>query len=86
MSSLETTQYLLPHVTYKYTKNLEDNIRHHCLIEKLGEVYTLRTSKEDTQQRINLVDKEGKQFMTHAKRVSQKMKSGRICFSPVWVI
>jgi hypothetical protein len=70
----------------EYAKNLEENIRGHCLIEKMGEAHTLGTSKEDTQGRINLVDKEGKQLMTHAKPVCQKLKLGRICSSPKAVI
>jgi hypothetical protein len=76
----------LPHVTAKYSKNLEENIWRHHLIEKVGEAHTQGTSKEDTQQRIIIVDKEGKQYMTHAECISQKMKSGRICFSPKLVI
>jgi hypothetical protein len=68
--------------TPRLAKNLEENIWQHCLIEKLGEAHTLGISKGDTQQRTTFVDKEGKQFMTHAKRVSQKLKSGRIGFAP----
>jgi hypothetical protein len=76
----------LPHVAAKYSKTLEENIRRHRLIEKLGKAHTKGTSKEDTQQRINKVDEEGKQYMTHAECISQKLKSGRICFSPKSVI
>jgi hypothetical protein len=76
----------LPHVTAKYSKNLEENIRRHCLIEKLGEAHNQGTSKEDTKQRINIVNEEGKKYMTHAERYSRKLKSGRICFSPESVI
>jgi hypothetical protein len=46
----------------------------------------LGTSKKETQWRINVVDKEGKQFMTHAEHVSQNLKSGRIYFFPQSVI
>ncbi len=76
----------LPHVALKYAKNLEENIQQHHLIEKLGEAHTLGTNKEDTQWKINLVDKEGKPFMTHAECARQKLKLGRIFFSPKLVI
>jgi hypothetical protein len=56
------------------------------LIEKLGKAHTQGTSKEDTQQRINIVDEESKQNMTHTECISQKLKSGRICFPPKLVI
>ncbi len=35
---------------------------------------------------INRVDEEGVQYMTHTKRHYQKLKSGRMCFSPESVI
>ncbi len=60
----------LPHVATKYSKNLTENIRKHCLIEKLGKAHTKGTCKEDTQQRINIVDEEGKQYMTHVECIS----------------
>ena len=44
------------------------------------------TYKDDKRNRINRVDKEGGQFMTHAERNCRKLKSGRICFSPESVI
>jgi hypothetical protein len=59
----------LPHIATKYSKNLKENIRRHHLIEKLGKAHTKGTSKEDTQQRINIVDEEGKQYMTHAEHI-----------------
>ena len=70
-----------PHVAKKYAASLEANILRHRLIEKLGKAHTMRTSKEDTQRRINQVYAEGVQYMTHAKRNCRRLKSGRICFS-----
>jgi len=58
----------LPHVAKKYADCLEANIIRHRLIEKLGEAHTLGRDKEDTQDRINRVDKEGGQYMVHAER------------------
>jgi hypothetical protein len=76
----------LPHVAKKYVASLEANIIRHRLIEKLGRAHTHGQDKEDTQHRINRVDKEGGQFMTHAERIFRKLKSGRICFSSESVI
>jgi len=76
----------LPHVAKKYAASLEANIIRHRLIEKLGNAHTHGQDKEDTQNRINRVDKEGGQYMTHAERNCRKLKSGRICFSPESVI
>ena len=76
----------LPHVAKKYAASLEANIIRHRLIEKLGKAHTHGRDKEDTQNRINRVDKEGGQYMIHAERNCQKLKSGRICFSPESVI
>ncbi len=76
----------LPHVAKKYAKRLEGNILHHRLIQKLGEAHSLGTSRDDTCHRINCADEKGVQYMTHAKRHCQNLKSGRICFSPELVI
>ena len=76
----------LPHVAKKYADCLEANIIRHRLIEKQGEAHTLGRDKEDTQDRINRVDKEGGQYMVHAEHKCRKLKSGRICFSPESVI
>ena len=76
----------LPHVAKKYAASLEANIIRHRLIEKLGKAHTHGRDKEDTQNRINRVDKEGGQYMIHAERNCRKLKSGRICFSPESVI
>jgi len=78
----------LPHVAKKYAASLEANIIRHRLIEKLGKAHTHGRDKEDTQNRINRVDKEGGQYMIHAERNCRKLKSGRICFSPepvIWI-
>ncbi len=72
----------LYHNEKKYATNLEGNILQH----QLGKAHIQGTGEEDTQRRINLVDEEGGQQMTHAERHSGKLKSGRICFSPELVI
>jgi hypothetical protein len=76
----------LPHVAKKYALILEKNILQHRLIEKLGMAHTMGTSKEDIQTRINQVDEEAVQYMTHAEQKCRRLKSGRICFSPESVL
>jgi hypothetical protein len=44
------------------------------------------TDKEDLQRKINQVDMEGVQYMTHAERKCRQLKSGRICFSLEFVL
>ncbi len=70
----------LPHMAKKYADSLEANIIRHQLIKKLGKAHPHGQNKEDMQNRINRVDKEGGQFMTHAEQNCRKLKSGRICF------
>ncbi len=79
----------LPHVVAKYNKNIEANIFCHCLIEKLGEAHLQSNGKEEIQLRINQIDQQSEQYMKHAAKTCQKIKSGRICFSPelvVWIM
>jgi hypothetical protein len=76
----------LPHVVKKYTENLEENLRQHQLIEKLGEAHTGSANKEGVQSKIRTVDKSSMQFMKHAAKKCRRLKSGRICFSPESVI
>ena len=73
----------LPLVVKKYTENLEENLRRHRLIEKLGEVHSEGKSKEHIQSRIVKVDGESMQFMKHAAKKCRKLKSGCICYSNV---
>jgi hypothetical protein len=54
-------------VAKKYADSLEANIIRHQPIEKLGKAHTHGRNKEDMQNRINRVDNEGGQFMTHAE-------------------
>jgi hypothetical protein len=76
----------LPHVAKKYIENLEENIRRHRLIEKLGEARSKGKYKEDLQSKIEKIDKDSMQYMKHAAKKCKKLKSGCICFSPESVI
>ncbi len=69
----------------KYTKNLEENLRRHQLIEKLGEAHSGSTDKAGIQSKIGKMDESSMQFMKHAKKC-RRLKSGRICFLPESVI
>ncbi len=65
---------------------MEDNLRRHRLIEKLGEAHSKGKSKEHIQSRIVKVDGEIMQFMKRAAKKCRKLKSGCICYSPESVI
>ena len=58
MSSIKKAQYPSPACHKKYTENLEENLRRHRLIEKLGEAHSEGRSKEHIQSRIVKVDRE----------------------------
>ncbi len=76
----------LPHVVKKYTENLEENLRQHRLIEKLGKAHSGSTNREGVQSKIGEVDNSSMQFMKHAAKKCRRLKSGRIVFSPKSVI
>jgi hypothetical protein len=76
-------------VVKKYIENLEENLRRHRLIEKLGEAHSGSTDRESVQSKIGKVDKSSMQFMKHAKKKCIRLKSGRISFSPesvIWIM
>jgi len=75
----------LPQVVKKYTEKLEENLRWHRLIGKLGEAHSGSTDREGVQSKIGKVDESSIQFMKHAKKC-RRLKSGCICFSPESVI
>jgi hypothetical protein len=76
----------LLHVVKKYTENLEENLRQHRLIKKLGEAHSGSTDRESIRSKIGKVDESSMQFMKHAKKKCRRLKSGRISFSPESVI
>ena len=85
-SSIKKAQYSSPACHKKKNENLEENLRGHRLIEKLGEAHSMGRSKEHIQTRIVKVDRESMQFMKHAAKKCGKLKSGCICYSPESVI
>jgi hypothetical protein len=60
----------------------------HCLIEKFYEVHTSNWSHEEKQRRVCMIDKVGKEYMQHAKKVCRKIKCCQIPCSPeasIWI-
>ncbi len=58
----------LPHMVKKYTHNLEQNLKRHRLIDKLGEAHTTGTSKGDVQGKITHIDSNSMQFMKNVAK------------------
>ena len=74
-------------VVAKYNKCLEELIDRHRLIEKVGMAHHAASTEEKAYQ-LNKVDAECTQYMLHAEHKCQKIRSGRIPFSPeasIWI-
>jgi hypothetical protein len=62
-------------------------VRHH-LIKKLHEVHVSNLTQPEKTMRVGSIDKAGKEYMKHAKKVCRKIKCCRIPFSPeasIWI-
>jgi hypothetical protein len=60
----------------------------HCIIEQLGRAHEESTDNVEEEKRINVINREGEQYMMSAEKKCQKIKSGWIPFSPeaaVWI-
>jgi hypothetical protein len=78
----------IPHVVEKYQALLESKMIEHKLNSRLVDAERRGTSVEDVRQKVNSVDADSRQYMTHAEKKCRKIKSGRIPFSPeasVWI-
>jgi hypothetical protein len=77
----------VPHCIKVYNKSLERNIVQHCLIKKLHKVHVSNWTQEDKECRVCKIDREGKEYMKHAKKVCRKIKCCWIPFSPapIWI-
>jgi hypothetical protein len=74
--------------TRKYVARLETSIARHRIIERMGELHENCHSKKKFRQRMNRLDQESMELMTNAEKKCQKIKSGRIPFSPeaaLWI-
>ncbi len=71
-----------------YLSQLEKNLSHHRLIERIGELHTKHKTRRKFQRGLNKLDKQSKDLMTNAEKKCRKIKSGRIPFSPnaaLWI-
>jgi hypothetical protein len=74
--------------TRKYVKRLEENIAQHRLIEKLGNLHLRYKRKKHFQRALNKLNQQSRDLMLNAEKKCQRIKSGRIPFSPeaaVWI-
>jgi hypothetical protein len=78
----------LPGCNKAYVKSLEDNIVAHRLLERLHDAHTGEYSDSERAKKVIIIDKEGKAYMRHAKKICRKLKCCRIPFSPeaaLWI-
>jgi hypothetical protein len=78
----------VPHCIDTYNKSMESNIVQHHLVKKLHKVHVSNWTQEEKEHRVCKIDREGKEYMKHAKKVCGKIKCCRIPFSPegsIWI-
>jgi hypothetical protein len=78
----------ISHCIDAYNKSLEDNIVRHRLIKKLHEVHVSNLMQQEKTMRVGSIDKAGKEYMKHAKKVCRKIKCCWIPFSleaSIWI-
>ena len=68
--------------TQKYLKRLEENLLHHRLIERLGCLHRTHKSHRAFRRGLNKLDRQSLDIMLNAEKKCQRIKSGRIPFSP----
>ncbi len=64
----------IPHCAAAYNKSLEENIARHRLIKKLHEVHTSNLGQQEKTKRVCAINRVGKEFMKHTKKVRRKIK------------
>ena len=78
----------IPQAAEKYVNQFEITIIRHKIIQRLGAAYESSPNKAVVKERVDVVDKESKQYMVNAEKGCRWIKSGRIPFSPessVWI-
>jgi hypothetical protein len=78
----------LPKCGKVYVENLEANISHHRLLERLYDTHIGKYSTEETAKRVIIIDEEGKAYMRHAEKICRKIKCCQIPFLPetsIWI-
>ena len=68
-------------MVHRYNTRLEQKIRKHRLIKRIGQVHQAQLPGEEAKQRLDRIDAEGKNYMKNAERKCRKIKSGHIPFS-----
>ncbi len=72
----------------KYVRILEEKVLRHQLIERMGAAHTSSKSRWKLTKHINRIVRKLGQYMRNAEKKCQKIKSGRIPYSPeasVWI-
>jgi hypothetical protein len=75
-------------VANKYSSLLEEKIAKHRLIKRVGMAHTQCKSRRSFAKCLNKLDEELTNYMRYAEKHCQKIKSGRIPFSPeasLWI-
>ncbi len=78
----------IPHVAAEYARILENKILKHRLIERTDAAHTNSRSRRKAAKHLNPLDDEFGDYMHHTEKKCQKIKSGRIPFSPeasLWI-
>ena len=71
-----------------YNRALQRNILRYQLLERMINVANVHDGKEIILAKLNQLNREGEQYMQHAKKKCRWIKSGRIPFSPealLWI-
>ena len=87
-SGVRRLNTLIPCASEKYNEILECKLEEHRIIERLVAANASTSNKAALQDKVDGIDDEGHQYMTHAETKCRKIKSGRIPFSPeasVWI-
>jgi hypothetical protein len=71
----------IPRVAVEYVQILEGKILKHRLIKRTGAAHTSSRSRRKVARQLNQLDDKFGQYMRHAEKKCQKIKSGRIPFS-----
>ncbi len=78
----------IPRCAETYNRILENQVRHHRIIDRLNKVHQQGGTPETIQKKLDSIDNTVAQLMHRAKKHCRKLKSGRIPFSPeaaMWI-